>query len=162
MATVSTDMPGRTGGRAMRMAGAAAGSALLLAAAFGFQHLGGLAPCPMCLWQRWPHAAAVALGLLGLLLPARALALLGALALLAGAGIAGFHAGVEQGWWEGPATCTAAAIDGLSAEDLMKQIMAAPLVRCDEIPWSFAGLSMAAWNGVLSLGLALLWLRAAR
>lgn len=140
--------------------GAATGSLLLLAAALAFQYLGGLAPCPMCLWQRWPHAAAVLLGLALLAVPSRALAALGALAMLTGAGLGLYHAGVEQGWWEGPATCVAPDVGGLSPEQLLENILAAPVVRCDEIAWSLLGISMAGWNALASLALAVLWARA--
>ena len=141
---------------------AALGSAALLLGAFAFQYLGGLAPCKLCIWQRWPHGLAFGVGLLLLLVPSRWLALIGGLIVLTGAGIALYHSGVEQQWWQGPTTCTSQAIGGLSTEDLMNQIMNAPLVRCDEIPWSLFGLSMAAWNGVISLALAGLWLVAFR
>jgi len=142
---------------------AAGGSALLLAGAFGFQYLGGLLPCTLCLWQRWPHAVAVALGAVGLALPGRIWPLLGALAALTTAGIAGFHVGVEQGWWQGLATCAVDNLAGVSVDDLLsvETDVAAP-VRCDAIAWSFLGLSMAGWNGVISLALAALWLRAAK
>ena len=143
---------------------AGAGSAALLLGALGFQYLGGLAPCPLCIWQRWPHGVAIALAVLGvtLLWPLRrAIAALGALAMLAGAGIAVFHTGVERGWWEGLDTCSAPDIGGLSADALLDQIMNAPLVRCDEVPWEFLTLSMATWNALMSLGLAALWFWAA-
>lgn len=140
--------------------GAAGCSALMLAAALVFQYGGGLAPCPLCIWQRWPHAAAIAIGLVVLAWPKRGLALLGALVMLAGALIGLYHAGIEQGWWPGPTTCTAPDIADLSSEELLDRILAAPAVRCDDIAWSFLGLSMAAWNAALSLGLAYLWLRA--
>lgn len=138
------------------------GSAALLLGAFAFQHLGGMAPCKLCLWQRWPHGAAVAIGLVALLLPGRVLPILGALAALATAGIGAWHTGVERGWWEGPSTCSSAAPGNLSADELFDRIMTAPLVRCDEVPWEMLGLSMASWNAVVSLGLAALWLMAAR
>lgn len=141
---------------------AAGGSAALLLGAFAFQHLGGMAPCKLCLWQRWPHAVAVAIGALALWLPGRALPLLGTLAALVTAGLALFHTGVERHWWEGPATCTSGGIANLTPQQLMDQIMAAPLVRCDEVPWEMLGLSMASWNAVASLGLALVWIAAAR
>lgn len=139
---------------------AAAGSAALLLGAYGFQHLGGLAPCQMCLWQRWPHALAAGAGVLAIWAPFAMTALLGAAGAATTAGIGVFHAGVEQGLWEGPATCSAGSISGLSVEDLMATIMAAPVVRCDEIAWQWLGLSMAGWNAALSLGLAALWLTA--
>ncbi|WP_290751206.1 disulfide bond formation protein B [Amaricoccus sp.] len=139
--------------------GAATGSALLLAAALAFQHLGGYAPCHLCLLQRWPHAIAVVLGLATLVWPRRELALLGALVMAAGAGIAAWHAGVEQGWWTGPTTCVAPDIAGLTPEQLLQRILDAPVTRCDEIAWSFLGLSMAAWNGLASAVLALIWAR---
>ncbi|WP_170459032.1 disulfide bond formation protein B [Ruegeria arenilitoris] len=142
---------------------AAGGSAALLLAAWGFQYLGGMAPCKLCIWQRYPHGAAVLLGALAFTLPGvRLLPLLGAAAAAATSGIGVYHAGVERGLWEGPSSCTSGSISGLSAEELMEQIMAAPLVRCDDIPWEMFGLSMAGWNALLSAGLVLVWLAAWR
>lgn len=138
---------------------AALGSALLLAGAFMFQAL-GYAPCKMCIWQRYPHAAAIALGALAFFVPLPALTALGALAALITAGIGGYHVGVEQGWWEGPTSCSAGAIDNIDPGALFDQIMAAPLIRCDEIAWQLFGLSMAGWNMVISLVLAGLWIAA--
>jgi len=141
---------------------AAGGSAALLLAAFAFQYLGGLAPCALCIWQRWPHAAAVAIGALALTTGRFALAWLGALAALATAGIGLYHSGVERGWWTGPQACSGGDIGALTPEELLARIMAAPVVRCDEVPWALAGLSMASWNAIASFALALLWLQAAR
>ncbi|SDW38540.1 Disulfide bond formation protein DsbB [Ruegeria halocynthiae] len=142
---------------------ATAGSAVLLLSAWGFQYIGGLAPCKMCIWQRYPHGAAVVLGVLAFAFPGiRPLPLLGALAVSATAGIGIYHAGVEQSWWEGPSTCTSGDIGGLNAEELMNQIMSAPLARCDEIPWEMFGVSMAGWNALLSAGLVLVWIAAWR
>ncbi len=142
---------------------ASGGSAALLLGALGFQYLGGLAPCPLCILQRWPHLAAVLIGALALWLGGRLLPLLGALAALTTAGIGLFHAGVELKWWEGLQSCSSGSIAGLSAADLLdpsKDIAA--VVRCDAIAWQMFGLSMAGWNMVISLGLALIWLAAAR
>lgn len=142
---------------------AAAGSAVLLLAAFGFQHLGGLAPCKLCLWQRWPHAAAVLIGAFALALPRLSiLPVLGALAALTTAGIGLYHTGVERLWWEGPNTCTSSSTSGLSSSELLDRIMNAPVVRCDEVAWQMFGLSMASWNALASLILALIWLSALR
>ncbi len=136
---------------------AAAGSAALLLGAWGFQYIGGLAPCKMCIWQRWPHGIAVLAGGLSVVsLPLAAA--VGLLASLVGTGIAIFHSGVERSLWEGPTTCTSTNdLGALSPQQLLDQIMAAPLVRCDEIPWQMFGLSMANWNAVLSAGLVVLW-----
>ena len=130
--------------------------------ALAFQHIGGLAPCTMCIWQRYPHVIAIGIGLVALLLPGRILPLLGMLAALTTAGIGVYHTGVERGWWEGPGTCTSGDIGALTPDELFEQIMTAPLVRCDEVPWEMFGLSMASWNAVASLCLAALWLMAAR
>ncbi|WP_448579382.1 disulfide bond formation protein B [Thermaurantiacus sp.] len=120
-------------------------SGTLLLGALGFQHLGGLSPCEMCQWQRWAHLAVLALGGLALLAPR--LWPLPLFAMLVASGLGLFHAGVEQKWWQGPTQCAA----GFSAgDDLLGSILAAPLVRCDQIPWSFLGLSMAGWNALIS------------
>jgi disulfide bond formation protein DsbB len=141
------------------------GPSAVLGAALASQYVGGLNPCPMCIWQRWPHGIAIALAAFALLPFAGHAApwalRLGALVLLIGAGIGVFHAGVELGYWEGPTTCTGGDISTLSTSALLDQIMNAPLVRCDEIAWSFLGLSMAGWNAVVSALLALITWRAA-
>ena len=124
-----------------------------------FQAL-GYAPCKMCIWQRYPHAIAIAIGALAFFVPRSAFLLLGAMTALITAAVGGFHAGVEQGWWEGPTSCSSAPVDDLDPNALFEQIMAAPLVRCDEIAWQMLGLSMAGWNMVISLGLAGIWLAA--
>jgi disulfide bond formation protein DsbB len=140
--------------------GAAAGSAALLLGALAFQFIGGLAPCPLCIWQRWPHGVAVVLGLVLVVWPARLVAALGALVVSVGAGIGVYHVGIEQKWWAGPATCTAPTPGAMEAGELLDRILATPVVLCDEVVWSFLGISMAGWNAVLSLVLAALWLRA--
>jgi len=136
-------------------------SGLMLAGAFGFQIIGDMPPCHLCIYQRWPHGIAFALGIVCFFVPSRAFYWLGAGLVLFGAGIAFYHTGVEQHWWQGPTTCTSQSIAGLDAKDLLNHILNAPLVRCDEIPWSMFGLSMAAWNGLISLGITGLWVRAA-
>ncbi|MFZ1470686.1 MAG: disulfide bond formation protein B [Paracoccaceae bacterium] len=138
------------------------GSAAMLAGAFGFQWIGGMAPCPLCLLQRWPHAAAVAVMALALMTRWRWLCWLGALAALTTAAIGLFHAGVEQGWWTYVSSCTTGTIAGLSTADLLNPTaaVAAP-ARCDQIPWSMFGISMAGWNAITSAALAGLWALAA-
>ncbi|MEM1161147.1 MAG: disulfide bond formation protein B [Pseudomonadota bacterium] len=137
------------------------GSLALLVGALGFQYLGGLAPCPMCIWQRWPHAAAVLLAVLGMTLlwkHRRPVAALGAVAMGISTGLGVFHAGVEQKWWDGPGSCSGVNPAAVSSEQLLQTLMEAPLVRCDEIVWDLFGLTMAGWNAIISAGLALLWL----
>jgi disulfide bond formation protein DsbB len=128
----------------------------LLGGALGSEYLGGLHPCEMCYWQRWPHAAAIVLAGLAFTAPAvaqrsRTLTLLAAAAIAVSGAIGVYHAGVEAGIFEGITTCTAVS-QGASTADLLKQISQAPLVRCDQVQFSFLGLSMAGWNAVLSLG----------
>lgn len=142
---------------------AAAGSAALLLGAFGFQMI-GYAPCKMCLWQRWPHAAAIAIGGLALIWKTRALPWLGAVAMLITAGIGLFHTGVERRWWEGPSSCSGGGdgLSGLSGSDLLSTEIVDRVVMCDEVAWEFLTLSMASWNMLASLALAVVWVLAAR
>ncbi|MEN8892674.1 disulfide bond formation protein B [Planktotalea arctica] len=139
---------------------AAGGSAALMLGALGFQYIGEMPPCKLCYWQRYPHVAAIAIGVLALLITGRALPALGALAALSTAAIGAYHSGVERMWWEGPSSCSSGSVTGMSAQDLMSQIMAAPLVRCDEVPWELFTLSMASWNMLASVALAALWFMA--
>lgn len=143
---------------------AAGGSAALLLGALAFQYLGGLAPCKLCIWQRWPHGLAIAAGVLALVLLPRLMAALGGLAVLSGAGIAAYHTGVERAWWPGPESCTGSGpgLGGLSGADLLSTEGPVGIVMCDEVAWEMWGLSMASWNGLASLGLALIWLLALR
>jgi len=128
----------------------------LLGGALGSQYLGGLHPCEMCYWQRWPHAAAILFAALAFSAPAetsrsRNLTLLAALCIAVSGVIGVYHAGVEAKVFEGFTQCTATG-KGLSNADLLKQITHAPLIRCDEVQFRFLGISMAGWNAILSLG----------
>ena len=127
----------------------------LLGGALGSQYIGGLHPCEMCYWQRWPHGAAILFALLAFTGPAesprsRALTLLAALAIAVSGAIGVYHAGVEAKVFEGLTECTATG-RGLSTAELLEQIRHAPLVRCDEVQFRFLGISMAGWNAILSL-----------
>ena len=138
---------------------AALGSLGLLLGAFGFQFLAQIHPCPMCLWQRWPHALGALLGVAVLVgLPKRLVGAVGAVTMAVSFGLGLYHSGVERDWWEGPTTCTSGDITNLSADQLMAQIMSAPVVRCDEIAWSMFGLTMPNYNALISLALLGLWL----
>ena len=137
------------------------GSAAVLAGAFVFQAF-GYAPCHLCLLQRWPHAAAILIGVLALVSGWRLLPWLGAAAAMTTAGLGLYHTGVERQWWQGPTTCTSGSIAGVDPKALLDQILAAPIVRCDEVAWQMLGLSMASWNAVASLVLAGIWIAAVR
>lgn len=135
--------------------------ALLLGGALVSQYGFGLYPCEMCMWQRYPHYAAIGLALLASFIePRRIWTALAALAILVSGAVGAFHAGVEQGWWEGLTGC--ATVVSATEGNALEAILNAPIVRCDEIPWSFLGLSLAAWNFVISTlaGLAILALLA--
>ncbi|MBX3503618.1 MAG: disulfide bond formation protein B [Alphaproteobacteria bacterium] len=145
------------------------GSGGLLLGALAFQYLGEMPPCVLCYWQRYGHIAALGIAWLALWPMPRVVRLgvltLAGLALLATAGIAAYHVGVEWKWWPGPDTCTPGRTTlGLSLDELKRRIMGTPMVRCDTAPWSMLGLSMAGWNGVASLllgvgALSLTWRR---
>jgi disulfide bond formation protein DsbB len=127
--------------------------AALLAGAYGSQYLGGLYPCEMCWWQRYPHMAAVPIALLAFVIDnkgvQRVLVALAAFAILTSGLIGGYHAGVEYGWWQGLTTCTSPIVAG---GDILKSIMEAPLVRCDVAQWTLFGISLAGYNFLLSFG----------
>ena len=136
--------------------------AALLGGALAFQYLGGLVPCEMCYWQRWPHGAAIVVALAAFVLPpgpARMAIVLAALLAMASGLIGVYHWGVEQHIFRGLTRCSAAAAAGDPAQ-VLQDILTAPMVRCDVPQWSLIGISMAGWNAILSLGfgLVILWL----
>lgn len=133
------------------------GSGGLMAGALGSQYIGGLYPCEMCVWQRVPHILVLIVAgavLMRWVKPTPFVAGLVVILLVATATIGGFHAGVEYGWWEGITACTADAVTIDSVEDLATALAAVPVVRCDVVPWSLLGISLAGFNFILSAGLA--------
>lgn len=125
----------------------------LMAGALGSQYLGGLTPCEMCMWQRWPHYAAIAAAALAILLRRTPLSLpltiIAGLLILTSGGIGIFHAGVEYRWWNGPQHCTGLALG--TGADLMRAILSQPLIRCDVPQWTLFGISLAGFNAILSI-----------
>lgn len=127
----------------------------LLGGAYGFQYIGGLVPCEMCWWQRYAHFAALGLAVAALVLPVKRLFVaLSGLALAAAAGIGGYHAGVEYGWWKGLTECTT-TVSFSNGGDPLAAIMAAPVIRCDVVQWKLMGISMAGYDFLISGAAAL-------
>ncbi len=143
------------------MALGALATALILGA-LGFEYLDGLPPCEICMWQRYPHVAAIIVGLGGGLLLrlgvlprelGKPVAMLAALLIGVSGAIAVYHAGVEWKLWAGPSHCTGSAFHSTGPIDFN-----APIVMCDQAAWRLFGLSLAGYNAMISLGAALLGL----
>ncbi|MEZ5844535.1 MAG: disulfide bond formation protein B [Hyphomicrobiaceae bacterium] len=140
-------------------------------AALASEHIGGYAPCPLCLMQRWAYYAGIPLLFLGLVLVSagqRGLAatvfFVVALAFLANAGLAVFHAGVEWKFWPGPDTCAGnamAPLTGSAGQGVLGGLNDVRVIRCDEAPFRVLGLSMAGWNAIVCLALMVGALKAA-
>ena len=135
-----------------------AATVLVLGAAWLFQLVGGLVPCELCLYERWPYYAALVLALAALAFPAAGIpragvALLGLL-FLASAALGFYHAGVEQHWFAGPSACTSGGSAAETLEQFKARLLGQKMVMCDEIQWSVFGLSLAALNAIVSLLIA--------
>ena len=131
----------------------------LLAGAWGSQLFGGLYPCEMCHWQRWPHYAALVPAFLAFFVPQRSirgsLVILAALLIAVSGAIGVAHAGVEYGWWQGFTACTSTvSFTGGSAADRLNAILKAPVIRCDVAQWTLGGISLAGFNAIFSLSVA--------
>jgi disulfide bond formation protein DsbB len=141
-------------------------SAAVVGGALLFQYVGGLQPCELCLYERWPYYAMLVLSVLALAAGRPGVSAwvtgIAALVFLAGASLAFYHVGVEQHWFAGPGACTGAASGRGSIEDFRKQLMAQQPVRCDEAQWALLGVSLAGWNLLASLGLVAFCLVALR
>jgi disulfide bond formation protein DsbB len=129
----------------------------------------GYAPCPLCLEQRLPYYAGIPLAAVALLatrlgqgrmLPRVLIGLVG-LTFLYGAGLAAYHTGVEWKLWAGPSDCAIGTGGPTAAGGLLDSLNETVLIRCDEPALLVFGLSLAAWNVVISLALAAVSLRAA-
>jgi disulfide bond formation protein DsbB len=132
---------------------------LLLGGALVSQYVGGLYPCELCWFQRYPHGVAIVLAVLAFVVPGRTLqrvlVALAALAVLVSGAIGVFHAGVEYHWWQGFTECTSTMTGPVTLESIMK----APIVRCDVAQWRLGGISLAGFNAVFSIGgaIAIFW-----
>jgi disulfide bond formation protein DsbB len=141
-----------------------AASFAILGATFALQYLAALEPCPLCVYQRYPYAVTLGLSAVALALTGRtplagpyfgpALTALCGIAFTAGAGIAAYHVGVEQGWFQASKACTSPAFGSADIEDMMAQLKATPVARCDQVAWSLFGVSLAGYNLIASAALA--------
>lgn len=137
------------------------GTVAVIATALAFEYIGGYAPCPLCLQQRYAYYLAIPALFAGLVLlstnqtsPAAVVLLLLSLVFLGNAVLGIYHAGAEWKYWPGPETCGATGASlATSAGDLLKKMQTAKVVRCDEAAFRFLGLSMAGWNVISSIGL---------
>ncbi len=142
-------------------------SVAVVGAALLSQYWGGLRPCELCLYERWPYYAVAILALIAVAIgrrnTSRAALMLAGLVFVAGAVLAFYHAAVEWHWFAGPTACTGPALDTSSVDALRAQLLATPPVRCDEVQWSLFGISLAGWNFVASVFLAVLsWVAVTR
>ena len=143
-------------------------SAAALAAALMAEHAFGLDPCVLCIYQRWPYVIVMALAAAALAarraprVRAGLVALCG-VAFLAGAGLGGFHVGVEQHWWEGTDSCAPDInVDTSDPVALLEALRQTEVVRCDEVAWSLFGISIAGYNMLAAALLAAVSLLASR
>lgn len=143
--------------------------AAVVGSALGFEHIGGYIPCALCLEQRTPYyigipvmlAAAVTAILKAPPLITRTLLVAGGGLMLYGAGLGAYHAGIEWGWWEGPADCAGAAGLTTDAGSLLADLNALTPPACNEAALRVLGLSFAGWNVIASVILAAACLRVA-
>lgn len=134
-------------------------SIAVLGTALASQYFGGLQPCKLCIYQRWPYVVTIAAAIAALTLlrsPAgtRAMMAFSGLAFAVGGAIAVYHTGVEQGWFAGPTSCSGPETVAQTIEELRRQLFAVAVVRCDVVPWSLFGISMAGYNALASAAFA--------
>lgn len=130
-------------------------SAAIVGAVLGSQHIGGLQPCELCLYERWPYYAAILLAMFGFAVrggaAARGAMWLIVLAFAASTCLAAYHVGVEQHWIAGPTACTGGLGGASSPDQLLKMLQSRQPVQCDVVQWSFHGVSLAGLNLIASV-----------
>lgn len=144
-------------------------SVFMLAGAYGFEYIGGLFPCDLCWPQRYAHMAVIVFASFAFYFRKSdrvkwlRFKLLTLFSYAISAGYSGYHAGVEQKWWEGPDSCTLTTdTSEMSAEAFFEQLQGAAIIRCDEIPWEMFGISMAGYNFLISLTLTIMLILSVR
>jgi len=131
---------------------------ITILSALAFEYVGGYAPCHLCLQERYAYYFAVPAAAIVFLMTsnwaglARVLLGIVALAFAANVAMSVYHVGVEFKWWEGPTACTGGAAPG-NWQELAEQLRQTSVVRCDEPALTVLGLSLAAWNGIVSFAL---------
>ena len=143
-----------------------AASVAVLGSALTMEHVAEIAPCRLCIAQRWPYAIVIVLAAIALvpMVPdswRRVLVALAAPAFAVGGAIAVYHTGVELGWFTAPAACSGTGVGAATIEELRSMLTVAPVVRCDVVPWTLFGISLAGYNIALSLLLSAFSARAA-
>ncbi len=145
------------------------GMAVIVGSALAFEHIVGYVPCALCLEQRTPYYIGIAFGMAGLLaalmaLPAcvmRGFLAIIACCLSATATMGAYHAGVEWGWFEAPATCGAAVSGtGSGSGNLLADLQSSKPPSCDDAAGRFLGLSFAGWNVIAATALLIYAVRA--
>jgi disulfide bond formation protein DsbB len=130
-------------------------SVVVLGGALLSQYWGGLAPCELCLLQRWPWGVAIVISFVATMVGSRPavpwVALLLAAVFAIGSGLAFYHVGVEQHWFAGPTACTAPTTAADTVEQLKAQLLHQQPARCDEPAWTLWRISLAGWNLLASL-----------
>lgn len=137
-------------------------AAAMLATAHAFETFGGYAPCMLCLRQREVYWAILALGLIFMVLvrtpggPRWRAATCWVLALgfAISCGVAVYHTGAEWKFWPGPQSCSGGG-SKVNMADIQAMLDGATFKppSCENAAWRMAGLSMAGWNALVSLGL---------
>lgn len=135
-----------------------AASSVVLGMALLSQYWGGLAPCELCILQRWPWAVAIVISLVAVLVGDRPalmpVAFILGVVFAIGVAFAFYHVGVEQHWFSGPSACTAQSGGAMTLEDMKRQILGTAPVMCDRPAWTLFGVSMAGFNLLASLIMA--------
>lgn len=133
-------------------------SILVVGIALLSQYVGGLQPCELCLYERWPYYAVIALSALAL--ASRTASLnrvvlgLSAAIFIGGAALGFYHTGVERHWFEGPTACTGDLAGASSIEALQRALEGRQPVQCDVPQWSFHGITLAGLDFAVSAALA--------
>ncbi len=130
-------------------------STWLIMGAFFMQIFFDIRPCELCLWQRIPHYAVMFGAVLVPLRFVRFTLIMQALSFFANTLLSAYHSGIERKWWAGMSGCTTHDIGNLSIEELHQQLLNTAIVKCDEIAWSFMGLSLTNYNFLICLMLAI-------
>ena len=118
-----------------------------------YEYIENYPPCELCIYQRFPYYLIIVTTLFFFVFKKNfnIVSSLIILAVFISLLLSVTHAGVELGWWQIKSSCSNNIRDFNDIEKLRSFLEDVPITKCDQIIWSYKGISMAGYNVIFSI-----------